>query len=312
MNSLLLVFAIVPVLLSGRPVWAASGYAGEFLALGAGARSMALGSAYVALADDATAGYWNPAGLESVGRRQAHLMHAQRYGGMVSHDFLALAGPWRRDQGLAVSLVRIGVDDIHFTELQDPGQPLSESNRPVIASTHSSADYALYLSYGRRLHPRLTLGASLKGIYRSVGAYSARGIGVDAGARVELHQAVHAALVVRDATTTPVAWSTDTTDRIHPSLLAGMAYTTGVASGRLTTLLAARIGGDAADAGDARPLHAGLEYVYRQLALRAGLEEGRQAFGFGLRLNERIQLDFAYAQHDELESIQQVSAVIGL
>ena len=53
----------VALLCSNGSAHAASGYAGEFLSLGAGARSLALGSAYVAIADDAPAGYWNPAGL---------------------------------------------------------------------------------------------------------------------------------------------------------------------------------------------------------------------------------------------------------
>jgi hypothetical protein len=55
-------------------------------------------------------------------------------------------------------------------------------------------------------------------------------------------------------------------------------------------------------------LLAGVEYSYRYVAVRAGMEEGRQSLGIGLRVHPRLQLDLAYAQHDELESIQQVSA----
>ena len=38
-------------------------YAGEFLSLGVGGRALGMGGASVALANDVTAGYWNPAGL---------------------------------------------------------------------------------------------------------------------------------------------------------------------------------------------------------------------------------------------------------
>ena len=48
----------------------------EFLSLGAGARAVAMGQAYGAAADDATALYWNPAALTRVPRRSATLMHA--------------------------------------------------------------------------------------------------------------------------------------------------------------------------------------------------------------------------------------------
>ena len=38
----------------------------NFLKLGAGARAEAMGGAYAAVADDATALYWNPAGLTRI------------------------------------------------------------------------------------------------------------------------------------------------------------------------------------------------------------------------------------------------------
>ena len=38
-------------------------YAGEFLSIGVGGRALGMGGAYVALANDVTAGYYNPAGL---------------------------------------------------------------------------------------------------------------------------------------------------------------------------------------------------------------------------------------------------------
>lgn len=47
-----------------------------FLQLGAGARAAALGGAYCALADDATALYWNPAALVRIPGRSAAFMHA--------------------------------------------------------------------------------------------------------------------------------------------------------------------------------------------------------------------------------------------
>ena len=74
------------LLLTGT-VHAASRYAGEFLGLGAGARSAALGSAYVALADDATAGYWNAAGLSALSGRQVHLTHSEHFSGLIQRDF---------------------------------------------------------------------------------------------------------------------------------------------------------------------------------------------------------------------------------
>jgi hypothetical protein len=50
--------------------------AGDFLELGVGGRAMGLGGAYSAIADDASALYWNPAGLTDVEHRTVMFMHA--------------------------------------------------------------------------------------------------------------------------------------------------------------------------------------------------------------------------------------------
>lgn len=290
---------------------AGSRFAGEFLALGGGARAQSLGSAYVALAEDVTAGYWNPAGLAYLSEAQAHLMHAERFSGLVQHDYLALAKPGRRLHGVALSLARVGVDNIPFTTLQDPGRPMGPENRPVVSSTESSADYALYLSGGRRLGRRLAAGASLKIIYRTVGSYNARGVGLDLGVRYRLGRA-WAAATVRDAVTTPVSWNTEVTDRIHPSLLLGLACPLPLTRGRGTALVATRLGGDAAPEDGGTRLNVGVEYWYRFLAVRGGLDESHPAVGLGLRPHARLALDLAWLQHDDLEETYQLSATFRL
>ena len=41
-------------------------HAAEFLSHGVGARALGMGSSFVSIADDATAAYWNPAGLVQI------------------------------------------------------------------------------------------------------------------------------------------------------------------------------------------------------------------------------------------------------
>ena len=285
------------ILLPGRgPASAATGYAGEFLAVGAGARGLALGSASLALVDDATAGYWNPAALTGL-ERSAHLMHSERYAGLVSHDFAAVnVERFLLFDGFSVGILRLGVDDISFTALTDPGAPPSADNRPQVSSTEVSSDYALYLSAGRRASKRLDLGASVKLVYRSVASFSAYGAGLDLGARFRLSPGVAIAAVVRDATTSPISWSTGTSDRIRPSVLFAAAITRTVGRGRANLALGAAGGGDAS--GGAAAMLAGMEYDLGKLALRAGLQEERQAFGIGIRAHDMLRLDLAYQQHD--------------
>lgn len=54
-----------------------AGQAGEFLRYGVGSRALALGSAFGALADDATASYWNPAGIAQLEEIQLSLMYSR-------------------------------------------------------------------------------------------------------------------------------------------------------------------------------------------------------------------------------------------
>ena len=294
------------------PTEAATGFAGEFLAVGAGARAMALGNAYVALVDDATAGYWNSAALSGVRENTAYFMHADRFSGLLNQDFVAVALPgFSLLHGFSASLLRLGVDDIEFTTLQDPSAALGPNNRPVVSSTETSADYALYLSGGRRLGERLDIGISLKGIYRTVSSFSAYGFGADVGLRFRLASGITLAANLRDITTTPIIWNTNTTDRIRPSVNLGLAVTRTVAGGRTSLDLGSRAGGDAKDQSGSEPINLGIEYEYRSLALRAGLEDDRQAFGIGLRPHDRLQLDVAFLQHDELEDSYLFSASVG-
>ena len=50
--------------------------AASFLDIGIGARSLSMGGAFVAIADDPTALYWNPAGSVNIIRPTAHFYHS--------------------------------------------------------------------------------------------------------------------------------------------------------------------------------------------------------------------------------------------
>jgi hypothetical protein len=95
-------------------------YSNEFLNIGAGARGLAMGGAQVASVSDATAGYWNPAGLTGVKEYPVvSLMHAEYFAGIGKYDYASLAvpigDPLTSKKVLALSLLRFAVDDIPNT-----------------------------------------------------------------------------------------------------------------------------------------------------------------------------------------------------
>lgn len=191
-------------------------YSNEFLNIGAGARGLAMGGAQVATARDATAGYWNPAGLTGVeDYANAGLMHADYFAGIAKYDYASLAIPLKQsNRTIGFSLLRFAVDDIPNTLfLVEPDGSINYNN----ITSFSSADYAFLVSFAQRIREngknKISIGGNAKVIHRKVGDFArAWGFGMDAG--IQIHgDKWHLGAVVKDITTTFNAWSFNFTDK---------------------------------------------------------------------------------------------------
>ena len=191
-------------------------YSNEFLNIGAGARGLGMGSAQVATVDDATAGYWNPAGLTGVqDHPNVNLMHAEYFAGIGKYDYGSIALPIQDNRRtIGFSLLRFAVDDIPNTLfLVQPDGSINYNN----IQTFSSADYAFLFSFAQNIKEtedqHISFGVNAKIIHRKVGTFaSAWGFGIDAG--LQMHgDSWHAGIVARDITTTFNAWSFKFTER---------------------------------------------------------------------------------------------------
>jgi len=196
-------------------------YSNEFLNIGAGARGLAMGSAQVASASDATAGYWNPAGLVGVkDHPNLNLMHAEYFAGIAKYDYGALAIPVNDNKRtLGISVLRFAVDEIPNTlNLVEPDGSINYNN----IKTFSVADWAVLLSFAQNIktteNKSISFGANAKVIYRKVGTFAtAWGFGVDAG--IQMHgKRGHFGVVAKDLTTTFNAWSFHFTDKEKETL----------------------------------------------------------------------------------------------
>jgi hypothetical protein len=179
-------------------------YSNEFLAIGVGARSAAMGGAVIASVNDATGAYWNPAGLMQIQDNvQLTLMHNEQFAGIVKHDYGTVAFKFHDKSVLAISMIRVGVDDIPNTlNLFQNGQ-LDYSR----IKSFSSVDYGFIGSYARSLNiDGLTVGGNVKIIRRIVGEFaSAWGFGFDLGAQYR-YKKWNTAVSIRDITTTFNVW----------------------------------------------------------------------------------------------------------
>ena len=191
--------------------WRTPKYSNEYLSIGVGATGLAMSGAQTAFVNDVTSGYWNPAGLaDQEKKNELMLMHASYFGGIANYDYGAFSTKIDSTSTLAISFLRFGVDDIPDTRyLIDQGQV---DFRRI--STFSSADNALFFSYGKRNVgiKGLSVGGSLKIIYRNAGKFAnAWGFGLDAGIRYS-YKKWKFACMARDISTTFNAWSFNTTE----------------------------------------------------------------------------------------------------
>lgn len=185
-------------------------YGADFLAGGVDARALGMGGAYVSLAGEVSAGYWNPAGLSHLTYPEISYMHVERFAGAVSFDYGAVALPVTEQSTVGISAFRSGVNDIVNT-LQawnpDRGMPLGSYENRI--TRFSAADWALFVHYSRRVNDRLTVGVNFKGIRRTIGDFaSAWGYSMDVAAQYRSGPYRFGA-TIQDLSTMLQSWSVD-------------------------------------------------------------------------------------------------------
>jgi hypothetical protein len=291
-------------------------YAGEFLNLGVGGRALGMGGAYIALARDVSATYWNPAGLVNIDYPQIMLMHSQQFAGVVKYDFGSFAVPFGAHRSLGLSLIRLGVDDIPETRLRNPNERLSETNPPYIARTFSDAEYAMFLTYAVRRSHNFSFGGNVKIIYKGLGNHSAWGLGFDIAALYNPFGNLNVGVNLQDVTSTVLAWDTGRRELIVPALKAGLAYPLALPGlgGFMSPALDLEMrfeGRDYAAQFGAGLVsfdtHFGWEYQRELLALRFGSDVGQFTVGAGIGL-PKLQIDYAFLSHGDLGDTHRISA----
>ncbi len=287
-------------------------YAGEFLSIGVGGRALGMGSAAVALSNDVTSGYWNPAGLSNIKYPEITFMHDEGFGNLISYDYGAVAIPYGPSSSFGLSVMRLGVDGIPDTRNAlidvNGNNKFDDADRIDYSRVtyFTTADWVFYASYAKKVSPEFSYGANLKFIRRSLADASATGIGFDVAAQYMPFENVYLGANIQDVTTTLVAWSTGLNELISPTAKVGGAYILEILGGRLApevdfdirfenrrTASTTHIGPVSID------IRSGLEYAYKNLvAVRIGYTDIKQlTLGAGLRL-PKLDVDYSFAKFD--------------
>jgi hypothetical protein len=248
--------------------------AGEFLASGPGARALGMGGAFSSVADDASAGYWNPAGLVQMDAGQMMLMYSQRFGNLIDHNCFSLSHPLSREGAArsagAVSILWLRTSDIPMTSnLTEPNVDFDDADedgewdpgterriwRADRVRWESDNELAALLSYARTLSPDLSVGLNAKVIWKDIAEITCLGFGVDVAALYKVTDHIRLGANLQDITTTPLYWDgwyyvpkagggyekkeVSTTETIYPTARLGASYGLPVAAISGTLLVAA-------------------------------------------------------------------------
>jgi len=144
-----------------------------FLKIEAGARPVAMGGAFVAVADDANTTYWNPAGLAQIEEREITAMHNEWLEG-IRYEFLGYVQPIkseRRSQGFGISAMAL-----YTTGLEER---TTETIEPE--GTFGAYDIAVAGAYACEVGKGVSIGANVKLIQQTLEDETAWSGAIDLG-----------------------------------------------------------------------------------------------------------------------------------
>ncbi len=143
----------------------------QFLKIGVGGRASAMGDAFVAIANDASALYWNPAGLTQFQSNQVFFSH-NKWLVDINHDFL----------GAVYHLDETNSFGISLTALTMQKMPVTTEFAPFGTGEYFGfSDLAIALSYSRKMTEQFSFGGTIRYIEETLDKLKMRGVLIDLG-----------------------------------------------------------------------------------------------------------------------------------
>jgi hypothetical protein len=151
--------------------------AAPFLKISVG-RPTGMGDAFVAIADDPAAVFFNPAGLAQLGEREVMINHIAWIAGM-NHEYLSGILPVSGIGTVGLSVTALGTGNMELTQIDDLNSPARED--AGMRLNFSGTDIAVTATYARRITEKLNFGLSVKAVNQTIWNTSASGVGADVG-----------------------------------------------------------------------------------------------------------------------------------
>jgi len=143
----------------------------QFLKLGVGARGVGMGESFVAVANDASALSWNPAGLVQGTDDEVIVSHTE-YVADIDHDFL----------GVAYHLSASDVVGASFGSLHMKDMEVTTETQPLGTGRYFTfGDVAFGLTYSRKMTDQFSFGATVRYVEETLDVLKMRSVMVDLG-----------------------------------------------------------------------------------------------------------------------------------
>jgi hypothetical protein len=250
-----------------------AGMPGTYLHMGVGPGALGMGKAYTAVATDATAIYWNPAGLANQNPYQVYFMHSVLFYG-TNFDYLGGSLPTRTLGSFGLGMLYLNSGD--FDERNELNQELG---------SFGISDFALLLSWSKEVYNEISVGLNYKMVNQKILDYSGTGHGIDLGLKKRLFDRVDAGLMFMNFIQPKMKLANES--QSFPMQIrfgASMKFLEDKLV--LSTDVAKIIGWDYAF------LNFGAGYsVMDNIAIRAGLNNGRITMGLGF-IMDKIGIDY--------------------
>jgi len=274
----------------------------QFLKIGIGARATAMGSAFTAVSDDASAVYWNPAGIALLKERSLSFNHISWYADVeVNHAAYIFTFPFLP-----------GAFAIHARSVSMGRMPVRTVFRPDgDGTTFDAGDLSIGLSYGRSLTDKFSTGLSAHYLQSTLASWTATGMAFDFGTLYDTgYRSLAIGMSIQSIGSEMVF--IDEPVKLPTIFRVGMAMN--LLNREKQRILASGEFQHPPDNEERANL--GFEYGFADFAfLRAGwyfrYDQERMSLGGGVRvptgLGERGSIDYSYVQNYDLPGIHRFS-----
>ncbi len=145
--------------------------AAPFLSIGQGARAVAMGSAFVGVADDPSAIYWNPAGLAKLSGVGVSFDHTNWLAD-IKYNFVAASYNLGDIGTIGFSFTSSDIGEMKVTTIDEPNGT---------GETFSASDVAFSLAYAINLTENFSIGFNPKFVYQTIWNMNASAFALDIG-----------------------------------------------------------------------------------------------------------------------------------